>query len=60
MQAGAPARARLAAPPLRQNKRQELKALRTLRERCEALIARPVTMAAGDGEGHTHSSELSR
>jgi hypothetical protein len=41
-------------------KRQELKALRAPLERCGALIARPVTMPAGDGEGHTHSSELSR
>jgi hypothetical protein len=41
-------------------KRQELKALRAPLERCGALVARSVVMPAGDGEGHTHSSELSR
>ena len=41
-------------------KRQELKALRAPLERCGALVARPVTMPAGDGEGHMHSSELFR
>jgi hypothetical protein len=41
-------------------KRQELKALRAPLERCGALVARSVTMPADDGEGHTHSSELSR
>ena len=41
-------------------KRQELKALRAPLERCGALVARSVIMPAGDGEGHTHSSELSR
>jgi hypothetical protein len=41
-------------------KRQELKALRAPLERCGALVACPVAMPGGDGEGHTHSSELSR
>jgi hypothetical protein len=41
-------------------KRQELKALRSPLERCGALLARPVTVPAGDGEGHEHSSELYR
>jgi hypothetical protein len=41
-------------------KRQELKALRAPLERCGALVARPVAMPAGDGQGHVHSSELSR
>ncbi len=41
-------------------KRQELKALRAPLERCGALVARPVVVPAGDGEGHTQSSELSR
>jgi hypothetical protein len=41
-------------------KRQELKALRAPLERCGAIVARSVAMPAGDGEGHTHSSELSR
>jgi hypothetical protein len=41
-------------------KRQELRALRAPLERCGALLARPVTIPAGDGEGHAHSSELSR
>jgi hypothetical protein len=39
-------------------KRQELKALRVPLERCGAIVARSVEMTAG--EGHTHSSELSR
>ena len=41
-------------------KRQELKALRAPLERCGALVARSVAMPATRGEGHTHSSELSR
>jgi hypothetical protein len=41
-------------------KRQELKALRAPLERCGALVARSVAIPAADGEGHTHSSELSR
>jgi hypothetical protein len=40
--------------------RRELKALRAPLERCGALVARSAAMPAGDGEGHTHSSELSR
>jgi hypothetical protein len=39
-------------------KRQELKALRAPLERCGAIVARSVEMTAG--EGHAHSSELSR
>jgi hypothetical protein len=39
-------------------KRQELKALRAPLERCGAIIVRSVEMTAG--EGHAHSSELSR
>ncbi len=41
-------------------KRQEVKALRAPLERCGALVARSVVEPAGHGEGHTHSSELSR
>jgi hypothetical protein len=41
-------------------KRQELKALRAPLERCGAIVARPVVIPAGDGQGHTHSIELSR
>jgi len=40
--------------------RQELKALRAPLERCGALVTRPVIMPASDGDGHSHSSELSR
>jgi hypothetical protein len=39
---------------------KELKALRAPLERCGALVARPVTVPADEGEGHTHSSELAR
>jgi hypothetical protein len=41
-------------------KRQELKALRSPLERCGALLARAVTIPAGEAEGHAHSSELYR
>jgi hypothetical protein len=39
-------------------KRQELKALRSPLERCGVIVARSLEVTAG--EGHTHSSELSR
>jgi hypothetical protein len=41
-------------------KHQELKALRAPLERCGALVARPVTVREGDGEGHAHRSDLCR
>lgn len=41
-------------------KRQEMKALRYPLERCGVIVARSAAVTAGDGEGHTHSTELLR
>ena len=41
-------------------KHKELRSLRSTLQRCGALIARPVILPAGSGEGHVHRSELLR
>jgi len=41
-------------------KRQELKALRYPLERCGVIVARSAAVTAGEGHGHTHTSELYR